>query len=101
MEILCDALSQKKCVSLEYGGHIRIVEVHLVGRNTATQIEHAVVWQVSGGSNSGAQQGWKDLHIDKISNPAIIGLASQAPKDDYVTQRSQYTGIVDEIECEV
>ena len=101
MQILCDAINQKKCIELEYGGHKRVVEVHLVGRDTATRIEHAVVWQVSGGSNSGTEQGWKDFHINNISNPAIIDLASHAPRDDYVTQRSQYTGIVDEIECEL
>ena len=99
--MLCDALDQKKRVELEYRGHKRIVEVHLVGKNTANGVEHALVWQVSGGSNSGVEQGWKDLHINNISNPAIMDLASQAPRDDYVTHRSQYTGIVDEIECEV
>ena len=77
------------------------MEVHLVGKNTAKGIEHTVVWQVSGGSNSGAEQGWKDFHISKIANPKIIDQASKAPRDGYVKQASQYTGIVDVVVCEV
>lgn len=77
------------------------MEVHLVGKETTKGIEYAIVWQVSGGSNSGVEQGWKNLFINEISNPEIIDEGSKAQRYGYVQQRSQYTGIVDEIICEI
>lgn len=100
-QLLCEAIIQEKCVKLEYEGHTRVVEVHLVGTNTEDKTELALVWQVSGGSNSGLHEGWKTLHIDKISSPTIISQDSKAPREGYVQQGSQYTGIVYPIECQV
>lgn len=70
------------CLSLEYGGLTRLVEVHAVGKSRAG---HRLmrVWQVDGGSRSGQPVGWKLMRVDEARNLSISEQRSQAPRDGY------------------
>lgn len=70
------------CLSLEYGGFSRLVELHAVGRSRAGN-RLMRVWQLSGGSRSGQPVGWKLMRLDEAHNLAISEQRSQAPREGY------------------
>ena len=82
INLLCKAIEEKKCVELSYDEHIRIVEVHIVGRNKKGDLQMKC-YQVSGGSESGNNTDWKTMDLKKISNAKIIDQTSNAPRPDY------------------
>ena len=78
----CRALRDGKCLRVRYGGYERIVEVHVVGRSGEGR-EIMRVWQVRGGSASGAGVGWKMLRLDEVRSSRIVAERSQAPRPGY------------------
>ena len=78
----CRALREGKCLQVDYGGYERTVEVHVVGRSGEGR-EIMRVWQVRGGSASGARVGWKMLHLDDVRSSRIADERSQAPRPGY------------------
>ena len=80
--ILCNAISSRKRVSLNYDGYFRIVEIHAVGRNKIGN-EVVRVWQVRGGSQSGEYQGWKLLRLDEAGSATLLNEHSDAPRIGY------------------
>jgi hypothetical protein len=77
-----DALLQNKLLRLVYHGDVRTVEVHAVGFSTANN-PVARVWQVSGGSSSGENVGWKLLRLDEVISAEILDQGSNAPRPGY------------------
>ena len=83
IEILCQAKTLKKCVRIYYDGHVRTVEVHIVGRHKNAGNQLLRGFQVFGGSNSNQQTGWKLFYIRGISHCFITNLDSKAPRPQY------------------
>lgn len=69
-------------LALHYNGFDRIVEVHAVGVSRAGN-RLMRVWQVTGGSRSGINVGWKLMSINEASDLALTEQRSQAPRDGY------------------
>ena len=78
----CRALGEGKCLLVRYGGYERTVEVHGVGRSREGR-EIMRVWQVRGGSASGAGVGWKMLRLHQMRSARIVVEPSQAPRPGY------------------
>lgn len=91
-DLLCDAITQKKCVSLHYNGHHRIVEVHAVGYGARTVNILLRCYQIFGGSESNEPEGWKLMHVNKISNCFITAKNSQAPRPEYKSNDQRMAG---------
>lgn len=69
-------------LSLTYNGFARIVEVHAVGVSRAGN-RLMRVWQVSGGSRSGINFGWKLMSVNEARGFALTEQSSQAPRNGY------------------
>jgi hypothetical protein len=80
--IACQALRSGKCLSVEYHGFARVVEVHVVGK-TRDGDWTMRAWQTSGGSQSNEPVGWKMMKLDEVTSPKITAKRSQAPRPDY------------------
>ena len=91
-ETLCEAITLKKCVELDYDGHRLTVEVHVVGSNSKTRNTLLRCFQVSGGSNSNEHTAWKLMVISKVSNCSITNLTSMAPRPQYNPKDKVMTG---------
>ena len=78
----CLALRESKCVKLRYGGFERVVEVHVVGRSGVGR-DMMRVWQVRGGSASGARTGWKMLHLEAVRFSHMTEEDAHAPRPGY------------------
>jgi hypothetical protein len=78
----CQAIRSAKVVELSYDGFSRAVEIHAVGY---TKQDKSImrVWQLSGGSASGEQVGWKILRLEDALAELITGQSSQAPRTGY------------------
>lgn len=83
INLVREAIQSKKCVSIQYGGHKRIVEVHAMG---ITKRGHPVArgWQISGGSNGSGQSGWKLFRLDRGKQISLLNQGSKAPREGYV-----------------
>jgi predicted DNA-binding transcriptional regulator YafY len=80
--VACDALSAGKRLSITYGGHTRVVEVHAVGTtDDGNPVMRA--WQVSGGSRSRNPDPWRLFRLDRTWQYAILDEASEAPRRGY------------------
>jgi hypothetical protein len=77
-----NAIREKRALSLQYNGYLRMIEPHTYGEiKDGVQLLRA--YQTSGGSESGERQGWKLFDLSK----AYSVTASQHP---FVAPRSGY-----------
>jgi hypothetical protein len=82
ISVACDALSNSRCLEIQYSNYIRVVEVHTVGYSKTEQpIMRA--WQVSGGSAQSDTVGWKIFRLDEIQSFNNTEIESQAPRTGY------------------
>lgn len=83
INLVREAIQSRKCLSIQYGGHHRVVEVHAVG---ITKDGNPIVkaWQVSGESQSGNPTPWKHFRLDRASFISLSDQDSEAPRDGYV-----------------
>lgn len=92
-DVFCNAISSSKCLEIYYDDFNRIIEVHAVGF-TKDNYPVARVWQVSGGSQSGASAGWKLLRLDRVSSIKVSAQKSEAPRSGYKPGDSAMARIV-------
>ena len=78
----CAALAKARCLELTYGGHARVVEVHVAGYSREDE-PLMRVWQVRGGSSSGEPVGWKMFHLYQVTAMRLSREASHAPRPGY------------------
>lgn len=77
------ALEAGKVMQVDYDGYERLIEVHAVGV-TLTGAPCMRVFQIEGGSISGAvTPGWRLMLFDKIANPMLTDVPSEAPRPGY------------------
>jgi hypothetical protein len=81
-DIACKALRDGKRLELRYDGFSRVVEVHVVGTDTAGN-QAMRVWQVRGGSNSNEPVGWKLFRLDEAFSAFVTDEKSEAPRVGY------------------
>jgi hypothetical protein len=66
---LVSSIRSKKMIEFDYGGHHRIAEPHVYGRNGGT--DQLLVYQVAGGSSSGGLPQWRRVDVSGMSGLTI------------------------------
>ena len=96
IELACQAIRQRKVLTLQYAGYVREVEAHCVGW---TSVGHPVMraGQIAGGSASGERHGWKLLRLDEATNALITDRPSEAPRRGFKSGDKAIARIVGEI----
>jgi hypothetical protein len=83
MEVICDAIRNKRLIEFHYEGHLRIVEPQILGKNkTGNMILSA--WQVGGHTESGSRLPWRDYQIVKFSKLKVLEEKFDGPRPGYV-----------------
>lgn len=79
---IIEAIKTQHRLRVEYHGYYRIVEPHAYGIN---QKDHEVVscFQISGGSESNEQQGWKILLVHETHAISMTDSAFPGPRYGY------------------
>lgn len=81
-ETACQAIREGRCLNVTYDGRSRTVEVHAVGYSSTGNLVMRV-WQVSGGSQSGASTHWRLMIVGKAWMAQLSDTASKAPRPGY------------------
>ena len=68
--IICRAIRERRLLLLDYGEARRIVQPHVYGDDQAGD-RLLSAYQVSGGSASGAPQGWKSFRLDRVTGVSV------------------------------
>lgn len=79
---ICQAISEKRLLSLSYHWGHRVVEPHAYGLNDNGH-ELLRVYQVSGASDSGKPSGWKLLRLDEVANIQLLDDFFHEPRQGY------------------
>lgn len=81
-QIIIEAIQKKRCLSLNYGGHDRMVEPHAYGI-TREGNEVMRIWQTAGGSRSGKLPPWRLFRLDETSGIQLSDEIALMPRPDY------------------
>jgi predicted DNA-binding transcriptional regulator YafY len=65
-DLICKAISQRKCITFNYKNALRRVEPHLLGYNTKNNLTLSA-WQLG----SGGGEGWRAFHVDLLTNLSV------------------------------
>lgn len=68
--IICRAIRERRWLLVDYGDTRRVVQPHVYGDDHAGD-RLLSAYQVSGGSTSGAPQGWKSFRMDRVTQVAL------------------------------
>lgn len=95
VELLRQALKERRVVQFRYHGYVRRVEPHALGR--VTDDRHALLgWQVSGGSASEPPPGWRTFVLADITEPGLTR-ATFVPRADYRPETTKLKPIEAEV----
>jgi len=80
--IIAKAIKTQNILSIQYEGHQRFVEPHLLGiAMTGNFLLNA--YQTSGGSNSGGTPQWRRFNLAKIEEISLVPSHFARPRPDY------------------
>ncbi len=82
MDIICQAIKQRKLLKFIYDGGERVVEPYAYGYNNRNSLKLRA-YQVEGYSSSGKPEGWKLFSVEKIKNIEILD-------EEFSTIRPEY-----------
>ena len=96
INLVREAIQSRKCLSIQYGGHDRLIEPHAlwVAKDGRTVMS---AYQLSGGSKSGSPRPWRTFGLDRIGPISVSDQYSQAPRDGYVPDYSGKTLILSQV----
>src|SRR5215208_4770151 len=83
LEIVCQAIKQKRLLTFHYEGQLRIVEPQILGRNGKGHMILSA-WQVGGYSESGARFPWRDYRVVRLSKVTVQNESFGGPRPGYV-----------------
>ena len=79
---LCRAIAERRLVMFAYGGQVRVVEPHLLGRTTA---EHDALsaWMRPGWSRTDPDGAWRMFRLDGIAELQLLPETFDVPRPDF------------------
>jgi hypothetical protein len=75
---LVSAITGKRMIEFDYGGHHRVAEPHVYGRIHG--VDELLVYQVAGSSSSGGLPQWRRVVVDGISGLTISSDVFPGPR---------------------
>jgi predicted DNA-binding transcriptional regulator YafY len=69
VQIIEQAIQNKKLIEFTYGGHLRVVEPHVLG--TQGGVIQVLGYQIGGSSSSGGIPEWRRFDVSKMSGISI------------------------------
>ena len=94
LEIIDEAISERKTISFEYGGLVRVVEPHHYGK--LGEFDQVHCYQVGGDSNSGGLPEWRNFKVDEMKNVAKNDKVF-TPESTYRPKNSNYKTIIKKV----
>jgi len=91
--LLCEAISQRRSVSLWYGGGSRLVDPHIVYESSTGKIL-VDAYQTSGYSESDESVEWKRFEVDQISSLQLLDRTFSVRTDYIPSNRKRYVRII-------
>lgn len=85
---ISDSIRQKELIRFRYHGSTRVVEPHTVGTDLKGHLM-LCGWQTSGGSGTG----WRNFHLQEISDLAGTGETFEVPRPNYNPRDSRFSSI--------
>ena len=85
---IVNAIRNKKMIEFDYGGHHRIAEPHVYGRNGG--VEQLLIYQVGGGSSSGGLPEWRRVDVPRMSGLVILEKTFPGPRPNPSGQHSSW-----------
>ncbi len=85
---LVNAIRNRLMIEFDYGGHHRIAEPHVYGRNDG--VDQLLVYQVSGGSSSGGLPEWRRVDVPRMSGLSILEDTFPGPRPNPSGRRSSW-----------
>jgi len=91
--LLCNAISQRRSISLWYGGGSRVADPYIVYEGSTGKIL-VDAYQTAGYSERGESVGWKRFEVDQISALQVLGRAFSVRTDYNPNNRERYVHII-------
>ncbi|MGO9180491.1 MAG: hypothetical protein ACLQHS_14705 [Candidatus Limnocylindrales bacterium] len=88
---LAGAIRERRMIEFDYGGHHRVAEPHVYGRNGA--VEELLVYQVAGGSSSGGLPQWRRVEVGRMTGMSILEDTFPGPRPNPSGQHSSWDEI--------
>jgi hypothetical protein len=88
-QLICESIAARSMISFLYSGKQRTVEPHTLGYDKKSALILSA-WQTSGGSG----EGWRDFHLEKMTNIVSTGAKFSGPRPGYNPNDSTMTRIV-------
>jgi predicted DNA-binding transcriptional regulator YafY len=94
--MICQAIAQHRLLTFSYDGAERVVEPHVYGVDAHGEALLSA-YQVSGGSRSGQEAGWKFFRMHKMVGLRALDRHFSGPRPEY--QRDD--GVFATIQCQL
>lgn len=90
--VIAEAIASHKLLQLDYNGSTRVVEPHIYGLDTHGH-EALSAYQVTGGSLSGENIGWKTFEIGKIRHLRLLSSRFNRPRPEYNAADAKFESV--------
>jgi len=81
-DLICEAIRCKRLLQFSYGNHTRVVEPHLLGRDSAGH-DILSAYLVRGYSESRKQPSWRFYLLSDVTLPAMLDETFSGPRKGY------------------
>lgn len=79
---VCEAITRRMCLELQYDGFFRVVEPHICGDDAGGR-PILLAWQVRTSQRTDDKSGWVMLQLDETTDITLIGERAYAPRIGY------------------
>lgn len=96
MRLICEAIARRRLLMFGYGDTVRLVEPHVLGRNTA---EHEALsgWLRPGYSRTDPNGGWRMFLLDGMRDVGMMS-AEFTPRPGYNATDPQFAAVLCSVE---
>jgi hypothetical protein len=95
--IICRAIRERRLLLVDYGEVRRIVQPHVYGDDQAGD-RLLSAYQLSGGSASGASQGWKSFRMDRVTEVALGDASFRSARPEFQRNDGAFARIICQLE---
>jgi predicted DNA-binding transcriptional regulator YafY len=91
--IICEAIRERRLLVVDYAGARRVVQPHVYGDDHAGD-RLLSAYQVSGGSASGEERGWKSFRMDRLTDVVVAAETFDRARPEFQHDDGAYARIL-------